>query len=362
MIQLIQSFFYFFRYIFFINKVDVLFYAPQHFNRSHNNNLFFEPLIQTCQRNKIQYIYIEEPVFNSSIHRNNDAIPFDFIFYIILILRKFKLSDLFIGKILRNTFLRKLEFNNYIVLSQSMLEVFRGVNSQAKFFDLQHGILYSNKQDYIYNGKASSNLIDNNIQLLISGTKYKEILLASDTSGYFKNNSHVIGSKVSDNICLHKKPNNNILVTLQFTDDHSKKQNMNLLEELEEFIDNHPDYKFYLKNHPRFNNEINLSDLYKKKNTERATYNFIEYVELCSIHLTAYSTSVFECASFGIPTIFLTSLKKDFNMFSTDFSYPLENNLDYIVKYYLDNTLIVKNWVSDFYVNFDEAKFLSLLK
>ena len=40
------------------------------------------------------------------------------------------------------------------------------------------------------------------------------------------------------------------LVTLQFTDDHSKNQNIYLLNELEEFIDNHPHYIFYLRNHP----------------------------------------------------------------------------------------------------------------
>ena len=50
MIKLIQSFFYFFRYLFFKNNVDVLFYAPQHFNRSYNNNLYFEPLIQALKK------------------------------------------------------------------------------------------------------------------------------------------------------------------------------------------------------------------------------------------------------------------------------------------------------------------------
>ena len=41
-------------------------------------------------------------------------------------------------------------------------------------------------------------------------------------------------------------------------------------------------------------------------------------------------------------------------MFNTDFSYPLENNINSIKENYLDNRLILKDWFSEFYVNFDE--------
>ena len=49
-------------------------------------------------------------------------------------------------------------------------------------------------------------------------------------------------------------------------------------------------------------------------------------------------------------------------MFNTDFSYPLENNINSIKENYLDNRLILKDWFSEFYVSFDEKMFLSLLK
>jgi len=83
---------------------------------------------------------------------------------------------------------------------------------------------------------------------------------------------------------------------------------------------------------------------------------------LCSIHLTAYSTTVFECASVGIPTIFLTSLQNDFNMFNKDFKYPLKNDLEYIENNYSEYSALVKIWESVFYTDFDENKFISLLK
>ena len=88
----------------------------------------------------------------------------------------------------------------------------------------------------------------------------------------------------------------------------------------------------------------------------------INCFEKCSIHLTAYSTVTFENASFGIPTIFFTSLRKKFNMFHEDFQYPILNDLNYIENNYLESSNLVKKWESQFYSSFDEDKFISLLK
>lgn len=67
---------------------DIIFYYPQYFNRGTNgSNDFLKPLIDSCDKNNISYLIFEEPVKNGQV--NNDAIPFDSIFYLILILRKF---------------------------------------------------------------------------------------------------------------------------------------------------------------------------------------------------------------------------------------------------------------------------------
>ena len=42
-----------------------------------------------------------------------------------------------------------LSFRNYIVLSQSMLSIFRSINPDAKLFDLQHGIIHPNHNAYL---------------------------------------------------------------------------------------------------------------------------------------------------------------------------------------------------------------------
>ena len=358
-----HSFFYFSKLLFIQNKVDVVFYYPQHFNRgASGENLYFEPLYQACDNNNLSYLVFEEIDFKSDKPRNKNTIPFDFIFYIIFIFRKLYLTDISIGKFLSKTFLRGLKFNNYLVLSQSMIEVFRGVSEDAKVFDLQHGIIHSKKENYIKNNKVTNVISDNSIELLLSGLGFKNLLVNSDKSNYLTDSSHSIGISKFDTKTLHKNSNRNILVTLQFTEDHSVAQNEKLLLELDKFIDSNSDYIFYLKSHPRFNNEIDLKSLADKKNVKLASSQLSACFQICSIHLTAYSTTSFECAAVGIPTLFLTSLQSDFNMFNKDFKYPLKNNLEYIENNYSECSALVKIWESEFYTDFDENKFISLLK
>ena len=138
---------FFFISLFFRRKVfDVVFYYPQHFNRGKNaENMFFNHLYNSCENNNLSYLVFEEPDLSSSKSRNKDAIPFDFAYFIIVFLRKFIKSEKMIGRILLNTIFRRLDFKNYIVLSQSMLSIFRVINPEARLFDLQHGIIYTNK-------------------------------------------------------------------------------------------------------------------------------------------------------------------------------------------------------------------------
>ena len=96
-----HSFFYFSKLLFIQNKVDVVFYYPQHFNRgASGENLYFEPLYQACDNNNLSYLVFEEIDFKSDKPRNKNTIPFDFIFYIIFFFRKLYLTDISIGKFL----------------------------------------------------------------------------------------------------------------------------------------------------------------------------------------------------------------------------------------------------------------------
>ena len=351
---------FFFKYLFLTNKVDVLFYYPKHFNRGENGeNLFLKPLYESCKSNNIRYLIFEEPDRKLDKTRNKEAVPFDFIYFLIILLRKIGFSEQKIGKFLSFTFLRGIKFKNYIVLSQSMLEIFRVVNKDAKLFDLQHGIIHSDKESYIKNNIVNSKLSENNVELLVVGDGFKEILKEEDSSNYFKKNIHVIGTK-KHKIFSHTHPNRSVLVTLQITEDHTKEQNQKLLDEIINMVNSHDDLVFYIRNHPRFKNDLDVSELFKKTNV--APKDLIHCFRDCSIHVTAYSTTTFECAEFGIPTVFLKSLKDNFNMFENEFKYPFDDTLKDVFLNYKRYSDEVINWRERFYSEFDEQKFISLLK
>tara|TARA_B110000908_G_scaffold22494_1_gene25484 strand:- start:1710 stop:2798 length:1089 start_codon:yes stop_codon:yes gene_type:complete len=359
--------------IFRKRKVDVIFYYPHHFNRGDNGeNLYFVNMINSCKKNNISYLVFEEPDYTSTIKRNSNNISFDFIFLIIILLRKLYrkderdiIKDHKIGSILNSLFFRMLYFNNVITISQSMVSFFRGVNSKCKIFDIQHGIIYQNKVNYILNNKVASNLLENNVNLLLSGQSYKDILLKNDMSFYFKSHTTVIGSNIIvRNKPMHSKFNENILVTLQFTHDHDDYENKVLFSKLKDFIESSDKMiNFYLKQHPRFNNEINISEILKFNNVHVAPEDLNECLQLCSLHATAYSTTTFEAALYGIPTILINPLKK-FNCFSFDFKYPLDYSINDFENesLYQASSKILINWSRNYYSSYNEKYFLNLLK
>ena len=360
MISLFILFCYFIKLFLKKQEIDVVFYYPKHFNRGEDNqNLFLKPLFESCKKHNISYLVFEEPDRKSDKKKHKNSIPFDFPFYLILLLRKFGFRDKSSANILSFLFLRNLKFKNVIVLSQSLIEFFRGLNNEVRIFDMQHGIIHSNKESYISDGKANSNISDSNVQLLLFGNGFKEILDLTDNTNYYKKSSHVIGVERSKYF-RHFNPNRMVLITLQITEDHTEKQNQEMLDEIIRIVDSNEDLDFYIRNHPRFNNCIDISELEKK--TNKAPESLMECCALCSIHITEYSTTTFECAEFGIPTIFLKSLKEDFNMFETDFKYPFDVELIDVVKDYAKYSDEVISWRKKFYSDYDEDKFISLLK
>ena len=369
MIRFLRSFIFFLRLLVAKKYVDVILYAPQHFNRGKDgSNEYFRAIIDALESNNISYISFDEPDYITKSRNNKDGIPFDFMYLVILISRRLYsaemnciIKDQKIGSFLSKTFLRNLKFKNYIVLSQSMLSVFRGINNNAKLFDLQHGIIHSDKETYIDKEVASSNILVNQVNLLLYGKGFRNLLCMNEESGYFSSHSFVIGSQ-NKQLNYSFEKNKNILVSLQFTNDHSVKKNSMLEEELEQLIITNSSFNFYLKDHPRFNNEVSMSGFFQYDNVFKAKEDLFSNFSLCSLHLTAYSTTTFECAEFGIPTIFLESLKDEFDMFEKDFKYPFKVTLSDAFQNYEKYSDEVIKWRKEFYSDFDEQKFISLLK
>ena len=366
----LYSFFYFIKLAFIKKHYRIIFYAPHHFNRGENSeNIFLKDLLNVCEIHNLSFLYLEEPDFYSNQKRSKKAIPFDFIYYLIVFLRKFMRlemsyidKDKKIGSFIRKIFFKNINFDNYITLSQSMLSFFNGVNSQAKRFDLQHGTIHAEKESYLYEGVVSSNLVENDVTLFLSGNGYKDILIKNEISNYFQNHIKVIGVSNFNNIILSEL-NKNVLVSLQFTHDHSKYENTQIADSLEIQIKNESSFHFYLKSHPRFNNEINLSRFLSLPNVTLISEDLKVGFKKCSFHLTSYSTVTFEASLLGIPTCFLQHDSIKMNIFNTQYNYPFyKYSLSDLYNNYSVCFLETKEWAKKFYQPFCKESFLKSLK
>ena len=363
----LYSVFYFIKLAFKKKHYSIIFYAPNHFNRGKNSeNIFFKDLFVSCKMHNLSFLYLEEPDVYSNQKRSEIAIPFDFIYYLIVFFRKFKKSEISyinndkkIGGFVKKIFFKNITFDNYITISQSMLSFFSGVSSDAKLFDLQHGIIHLDRDTYVKDGVPVANISRNNVNLLLYGEGFKNLLTALK-NGYDHTDIFVIGAynKVL-NITLES--NKNILVSLQFTSDHTPKQNKLLSNELEHMIIDNPTFSFYLKNHPRFNKEVDLNRFYKFENAQKANSDLYSNFQKCSLHLTAYSTTTFECALLGVPTVFMQCLSDDFSAFKKDYDYPFNYSLSVVFNDYIDCSSKVNNWAKAYYTDFNEDKFINCL-
>ena len=147
----LKSIWFVLTHLFRSKQYDIVFYSPQHFNRGKKNqNSFFQPYFDVCEKYNLNYIFLEEPS-KGMLKSSFNSTPFDFVFYLTLIFRKYFRSnnifetDKYFGYLLAKTVLRGVNFKNVVVISKSMLYFFRGMNNEARIFDLQHGIIYKNK-------------------------------------------------------------------------------------------------------------------------------------------------------------------------------------------------------------------------
>tara|TARA_B100001964_G_scaffold173778_1_gene191436 strand:- start:182 stop:1312 length:1131 start_codon:yes stop_codon:yes gene_type:complete len=368
----IYSFFYFLKQAFRKKHYQIIFYAPHHFNRGKNmENLFFTKLLKICQTQGISYLHLEEPDLYSNQKRSRIAIPFDFIYYLVILLRKFMRSEISyiekdkkIGSFIKKIFFRRITFDNYITISQSMLSLFRGIYNDAKQFDLQHGTIHSRKEGYLNDGLVSRNLKENDTHLLLSGMAYKELLIQNEKENYFRNHIEVIGTSMfSESNANTSNLNKNILVSLQFTHDHSESENQQIASILEKFIKREPFFQFYLRSHPRFNNEIDLDRFLSFSNVSLISGSLLDNFSKCALHLTTYSTTVFEAALQGIPTCFLYSDSPKMNIFDSQYNYPFyKASLTEFYNKYSAFSLQVKTWAERFYQPLNKDSFLKALK
>ena len=294
-----------------MKRPQVLFYYPQHFNRSANGtNSFFDKLLETCEKNGVSYRLYEEPDRGTDKPRNPKARKADFFFRIVWFVRNvvkifsrkdFYHREKYVARIVNVLTFGYFKSPVYVTISESMLYLFAYMNDDGRVYDIQHGVQYKafrhfyDEQIYLKYHYDKSN-----IYFLNYGKGYRDALI-SGAEERMGGRVHVIGSPLDiKNIDVrYEGRTNRVIVALQMTDSSNLDELKYLKGQLDELLDQFVglDYIVLLRHHPRFNNCIDISDLLQKYpfaviSTERLE-NIAEHVLL---HITISSTTAFDIA------------------------------------------------------------------
>lgn len=363
-----------------MRKPRVLFYYPQHFNRTvQGTNPFFDKLLETCDKHGVSYRLYEEPDGGTDKPRNPKARKADFFFWLVWFIRKivkifnkedFYHREKYVAKIVNVLTLGYFKHPVYVTISGSMYHLFSNLNPYANVYDAQHGVLMKSHRTFFDdNDILRQQYHKSNLHWMMWGDGYTDLFSRGEDS--LKGRVHTIGYPIAKNEDIEITKNKVALVSLQYTHDWD----MPILERQKRLLDDTLSYfvgigyKVLLRHHPRYNNVIAIDDVVEKYDFVTLTsLPFDQLIHKVSLHVTYNSTTAFEYAQYGIPTIFMTN--RDFpykeNMMYREFTYPLFENMSVRESLeYLQNSdvrQVMKNWYELFYSSFDEEAFLKLIK
>lgn len=365
----------------------VLFYYPQHFNRTAQaTNPFFDRLLETCDKYGISYHLIEEPDWGTDKPRNPKAIKGDAFFVLVLVVRKvvnkifhgdFWQKEKKVARIVNALTFGRLIYAKYITISGSMVHLFAAMNKKGDVYDMQHGILYKQHPTFFdENEKLRPNYYGHNLHWLFWGRGYERCFCRGEEQ-LFEGRTHVTGYPIMSSLKANMMASTDkvILFSLQFTHDADLPE----LEREKVFFENAlqqlqgAGVHVLLKHHPRYNNSISIDDWFDK-------YDFVELTNLSMqellpqvmLQVTLNSTTSFEYAATGVPSFFIDSeghLTRG-ALFYTEYNYPLykEMTLRQVVERLQNednrkqDATIVKSWYREFYDDYNEDAFVKLIQ
>jgi len=395
---------YFLKLIFIGKSYDVVFVSSSFFNRGEGGeNTLLKPMIESCIKNNLSYLIFEDTDVKGiykNFSRNSQAIKFDFITIIQIILRKIFnwksrnnlskdqvfLNELKISKILKKIFFRKFHSKIYITLLWNNITLWRCIDPKACIMDYQHGIIFDGHEESIKYGKPPIIKQLNNIITLVYGDAFKNILINNDVTGFYsKKNVITVGLK-KELYTLKKSQDNikKILFTLQIVPDWENKNINelyvdiveNLIRSNVEYLSNN-NYEIIFRNHPRFTDKtcpnVNLNYDFISFDNKTSINDLIDNVY---IHMTFHSTSTLDAAASGTPTI-LIDMHNHFSpneIYLKQYKYPFEdlvirnqedfrNILDLLNNKQIYNKKCedIYKWSKGIYHDFDMSAFKNLL-
>lgn len=369
-------------------SVDVVFYYPDHFNRSADgDNPFFKPLKELCRRNGIEYLCLEESAIDGRYPTDRSSIKADVLFWFVWLMHKvmtkglgksFHVSDKASGRLFDILTFGRFRAKTYITIANSMIDVLGEINPYGNVYDLQHGIIYRGHPGYFAeSGGLREPFLLHNRRVLLWGSLYKRNLKNLPDGIDPDDKFIVVGYPMYREIeVADSDKKKRIMVSLQFTGDIDADTSAGMMEMLEEFIEEavSQGYEVLMKHHPRFAGEVDMAPLLEKYagRVSLITRPLDELAGDVRLHVTWGSTTTMEYAAYGVPTLFLRDNRFDWatDMFYGQYAYPLYDGMtaaDVLTRAsdpdaYGRDCKTVKEWYESAYSPLNEGLLLKILK
>ena len=241
-------------------------------------------------------------------------------------------------------------------------------------------------EESIKDGKPPTIKYLNNIITLVYGDTFKNILINNDASGFYSEKNVITLGLKKESYSRKKSIENSkkILFTLQIVPDWENKDiNELYVDIVENLIHSNAEYLFHnnyeiiLRNHPRFDDKtcpnVNLNYDFIYFDNETPINALLDKV---NIHMTFHSTSTFEAAVSGTPSI-LIDMHDHFSpseTFLRQYKYPFDDlvirdqedfsnilNLLNNKQIYNKKCEDIYRWSKEIYQDFDKSVFENLL-
>lgn len=289
------------------------------------------------------------------------------------------------GKLMRPLF--KKTFDADVIITQAGIfsAELAGMFPNKRIVDVQHGVIHSTHSGYF---TSDARLVEQyqftkNREFWVYGKGYADCFFkhpenAKDLEGRV----HVIGDLLG---CLREQmlaqqadtiKRDAIAFSLQFTNTTPMTEMAEMKAGMEEVFQKieraglHQQYAILLKHHPRYLNAFDLSDWQVRFPWLQITDEQTPLLIRCAkYHVTAYSTTAFEYAAEGVPTLYMwrKQLLEGKTLFLEDYAYPGKGTFDEMVAVLANETQMcllsekVKAWYCAFYTPFAKRNCVKLL-
>lgn len=366
------------------------FITPSFFRTANRTNPYFDPIIEVCTANGIEWdVWIPHsrvkhgyPPDRVRSYRALDrgSVWFWRVVHCLWRAPAWKINLTF-GRLVRKLHLPLFRDEYEVVITSAGLlaDVLGGLLPHRRVVDVQHGVIYSGHQGY-FDGKGL--LLElhrklRNREYWVYGPGFADCFFRNpDNRQYLGDRVKVLGAVhgAVQPTALTARIRKTVAIAAQFTRDFSPTTLAQMKKLYEDFLDANvelrDEVKFIFRQHPRYYGCIDLSDWRDRypwlvMDDKRPWGDvFAEAVAIVTIH----STSAFDAAAYGVPTVFLDETRLGWpNVMKGDLGYPCPDltlkgmlTMDEDGRRNIDAAVL--KWYNDYYKPFSAANCLALLK